>query len=281
VGDTGKTSPPAHQAGPLVSIITPTFNSARYLRQTLESIAEQSYRPIEHIIVDGGSEDDTLRVAAEFPHLRVISEPDNGMYDAINKGLRMAGGSILAYLNGDDLYFPDTVERVVKEFEKDPDTGLAFGYCRYIDPQGEELFVRRYPAYHRTFYSVLDGSTIPQQATFWRRDVMETAGYFDASFRMAGDFEFFIRSGKQWKVRRIGGPPLAQFRFHSGMQTINMGAINDAEIKLIHARYPVSPAWAVPFLRLIAAARYRIVNYRRLGDKLRDLLSGKERVYRP
>jgi glycosyltransferase involved in cell wall biosynthesis len=281
VGDTGKTSPPTHQAGPLVSIITPTFNSARFLRQTLESVARQTYRPIEHIVVDGGSEDDTLRIAGEFPHVRVISEPDNGMYDAINKGLRTAGGSILAYLNGDDLYFPDTVGRVVKEFETEPEAGLVFGYCMYIDPEGEELFVRRYPPYNWTLYSILDGSTIPQQATFWRRRVMETVGYFDASFRMAGDFEFFIRSGKRWNVRKIGGAPLAQFRFHSGMQTISGKALNDAEVKLIHDRHPVSPAWATPFLRLIATVRYRIVNYRRLGDKIRDRLSGKEVVYRP
>jgi glycosyltransferase involved in cell wall biosynthesis len=281
VGDTGKTSPPAHQAGPLVSIITPTFNSARYLRPTLESVARQTYRSIEHIIVDGGSQDDTLRIAGEFPNLRMISEPDSGMYDAINKGLRIAGGSILAYLNSDDLYFPDTVERVVKEFEKDPGAGLAYGYCRYIDPEGGELFVRRYPTYNWTLYTVLDGSTIPQQATFWRRRVLETVGYFDASFRMAGDFEFFVRSGKQWSVRKIGGAPLAQFRFHPEMQTINMKAINDAEIRLIHDRYPVSPAWAVPFLQLVATVRYRIVNYRRLGDKLRDRLSGKEILYRP
>ena len=281
MGDPGQSSPVAHREGPLVSIVTPTFNSAQYLRQTLDSVAGQTYRPIEHIVVDGGSSDETLRIVREYPHIRWISEPDGGMYDAVNKGLRMAAGSILAYLNGDDLYFPDTVERVMRRFEEDPEVGLVFGHCRYIDPEGQELFVRRFPEFHWRLYSVLDGSTIPQQSTFWRRRVLETAGYFDASFRMAGDFEFFVRVGKQSVVKKIGGPPLAQFRFHPGMQTINRKALNDAEVRLIHDRHRAGPDWAVPLLRWIGTARYRIVNYRRAWDKVRDRISGRRIAYRP
>lgn len=281
MGDQGQSSSPAHTSRPLVSIVTPTYNSALYLRQTVESVAKQVYQPIEHIVVDGGSSDDTLRIVQDYPHIRWISEPDTGMYDAINKGLRMARGSILAYLNGDDLYFPDTVERVVAHFEKYPEVGLVFGYCRYIDPDGKELFVRRYPEFNWRLYSVLDGSTIPQQSAFWRRRVLETAGYFDASFRMAGDFEFFIRAGRTCGVKKIGGASLAQFRFHPGMQTINKKNINDAEIRLIHDRHRVGPSWVIPFLRLIATVRYWIVNFRRVGDKIRDGVSGKHALYRP
>jgi glycosyltransferase involved in cell wall biosynthesis len=239
------------------------------------------YHPIEHIVVDGGSSDETLRILQEYPHIRWVSEPDAGMYDAINKGLRMAGGSILAYLNGDDLYFPDTIERVVAHFEKYPEAGLVFGHCRYIDPDGKELFVRRYPEFNWRLYSVLNGSTIPQQSAFWRRRVLETAGYFDPSFCMAGDFEFFIRVGKSWGVKKIGGAPLAQFRFHPGMQTINKKNLADAEIRLIHDRYKVGPSWFIPFLRSLATVRYRIVNFRRVGDKIRDRVSGKQTPYRP
>lgn len=279
MGDPVQTT--ARQDGPLVSIITPTFNSALYLKKTLESVAGQSYRSIEHIVVDGGSIDDTLRIVKEYPGIRWISEPDNGMYDAINKGLLMARGSILAYLNGDDLYFPDTVERVVREFGLHPDAGMMFGCCRYIDPEGEELFVRRFPPFNWTLYSVLDGSTIPQQSTFWRRQVLESTGYFDPAFRMAGDFEFFMRAGKQCVVRKIGGAPLSQFRFHSGMQTISSKPVNDAEIRRIHEKHRPGAPWIIPFLRLIATARYRIVNYRRVWDKLRDWSSGKKPLFRP
>ena len=266
---------------PLVSIVTPTFNSARYLRQTLECLARQSYPSIEHIVIDGGSTDETLPIIREFPSTRWISEPDKGMYDAINKGLRMAAGSICAYLNADDLYFPDTVERVVRCFDLHPEIDMIFGHCRYIDHDGRELFTRRYPEFNWTLFTVLDGSTIPQQTSFWRRRVHDSAGFFDTSFQMAGDFEFFMRVGKTCVVRRLGGSPLAQFRFHADMQTINRKAVNDAEIERIHGLYRVNPAWAVPLLRLIARSRYRLLNHRRLWQKLRDRISGRPIVYRP
>jgi glycosyltransferase involved in cell wall biosynthesis len=282
VGDQTRQPSPAGAADvPLVSIVTPTFNSARYLRQTLECVARQSYRSIEHIVIDGGSTDETLLIVKEFPSIRWISEPDNGMYDAINKGLRMTSGSICAYLNADDLYFPDTIERVVKCFHLFPVIDLIFGHCQYIDQDGRELFTRRYPEFNWTLFAVLDGSTIPQQTSFWRRSVLESAGFFDTSFKMAGDFEFFMRVGRQCAVRRLGGSPLAQFRFHPDMQTINRKALNEAEIERIHKLYAVNPHWAVPLLRLIARSRYRVLNYRRLREKLRDRMSGKQIIYRP
>jgi hypothetical protein len=98
---------------------------------------------------------------------------------------------------------------------------------------------------------------------------------------MAGDFEFFVRAGRRWDVRKIGGAPLAQFRFHPGMQTINRKATNDAEINRIHEIHKAGPSWSLPILRLIATVRYRAVNYRRFGDKLRDRISGKKILYRP
>ena len=110
---------------------------------------------------------------------------------------------------------------------------------------------------------------------------MDRVGYFDEQFRMAGDFEFFIRAGKGAVVGRIGGAPLAQFRFHAGMQTLNRKALNDAEIGRIHELYPAGPAWTLPALRLFAAARYRSRNLHRVLDKLRDKLTGKKTVYRP
>ncbi len=266
---------------PLVSIVTPTFNSAAYLRLTLESVASQTYRHIEHIVVDGGSTDQTLALVREFPGIRCITGRDTGMYDAINKGLRAASGSILAYLNSDDLYFPDSVERAVDYFRRHPSVDLVFGNCQYIDDSGQRLFIRKYPRYNWRLYSVLDGSTIPQQSTFWRRGIMERAGYFDDRFRMAGDFEFFIRAGKQCTVGRIGGAALAQFRFHPGMLTLNRKAANDAEIERIHALHPAGPRWALPVLRLVATGRYRSVNAHRVIDKIRDRVSGKKITYHP
>ena len=267
--------------GPRVSVVTPTFNSSLYLRDTLASVAGQTYPAIEHIIVDGGSTDETLSIVAEYPRVRCITGRDTGMYDAINKGLRAASGTIVAYLNSDDLYFPDTVERVVRYFNDHPAADLVFGNCRYIDDEGKELFIRKYPSFRWRLYSVLDGSTIPQQSCFWRRRLVKRVGYFDERFRMAGDFEFFIRAGRESVVGRIGGPPLAQFRFHPGMQTLNRKAANDAEVEQIHALHPAGPRWLIPLLRFIATMRYRSANLHRIRDKMGDRLTGKTITYRP
>ena len=121
---------------PLVSIVTPTFERAHFIERTIRSVAGQSYPHVEHIVVDGASKDGTAalleRCATQY-NLRWVSEPDRGMYDAINKGLRMARGEIVAYLNSDDLYFPWSVERVVDAFRQDIATDLVYGDALRID----------------------------------------------------------------------------------------------------------------------------------------------------
>ena len=264
----------------LVSIITPTFNSAEFLSRTLRCVAEQSYPNIEHIVVDGGSTDGTLEILKNQQRVRWVSEPDNGMYDAINKGLKMAEGSILAYLNSDDLYFTDTVERVVKFFSSHPETELVYSDCRYIDEKEEEMFVRKYPSFNWTLYAVLMGSTIPQQSCFWRRSVHEKVGYFDVQFQLAGDFEFFIRAGKESRFTKIPGKPLAQFRFHRTMQTINYVQANEEEVQQIHRIHGFPPGVRSSILMLIAKARYKSKNVHRIWDKMSNLLSGDRTRYR-
>lgn len=266
---------------PLVSIITPTFNSSQFLDRTLACIAGQSYPHIEHIIVDGGSTDGTLDLIKQQSRVKWISEPDNGMYDAINKGMRMATGEILAYLNSDDLYFEDTVGRVVDFFKRNPDTDLVYSDLLYIDENGDTLFVRKYPPFSWEMYAVLDGSTIPQQTAFWRKRVMEKSGYFDSTFTMAGDFEFFVRVGKNHNVRKLPGKPLAAFRFHEEMQTLNRKRINDEEIERIHRMYGFPSSARNRLLKQIATLRYKMWNMHRMKDKAASLLSGNKPKYRP
>ena len=266
---------------PLVSIVTPTFNSISYLSETLSCIEHQSYPRIEHIVVDGGSTDGTLELLEKYPRIRWISEADRGMYDAINKGLRLAQGSILAYLNSDDLYFPDTVNRVVGFLGIHPETDLVFSDCRFIDESGNTLFTRKFPPYRYVLFGILDGSTVAQQTCFWRKRVHDVVGYFDADLKMAADFEFIIRVGERCSIRKIRGSPLAQFRFHPEMQTLNRKQINDAEIRLIHDRHPIVAPWVRGPLRVIAKMRYKASNFHRVKDKSVQLLSGRRPKYRP
>ncbi len=266
---------------PLVSIVTPTFNSSQFISRLFRCIETQTYKKIEHIVVDGGSTDGTIEILKQNQHVHWISEPDSGMYDAINKGMKLASGCIVAYLNSDDLYFDDTIQRVVDFFSANEQADLVFSDLRYIDENDNTLFIRKYPSFSWKHFAVLDGSTVPQQTTFWRKRVFDSAGYFDSSFRMAGDFEFFIRAGKSCKISKIAGPPLAQFRFHGAMQTLNQRLLNEKEILRIHAMYGFPESFRTSLLKFIAFTRYRIANPHRLKDKFLARLTGKEMKYRP
>jgi glycosyltransferase involved in cell wall biosynthesis len=129
--------------GPLVSVITPTLNQARYIRDTLQSVRDQRYGEVEHVVVDGGSSDNTLAILSahkQTSRFRWTSGPDAGMYDAVNKGLRMARGEILAYLNSDDLYLPWTIQTAVDFLQAHPDVDLVYGdYISLDEASGVRL----------------------------------------------------------------------------------------------------------------------------------------------
>jgi glycosyltransferase involved in cell wall biosynthesis len=188
---------------PLVSIVTPTLNQGRFIEATIRSIKRQTFARFEHIVIDGGSTDETLdilrRHEGTYP-LRWLSEPDRGMYDAVNKGMALARGDILAYLNSDDLYFPWTLEAVVEAFERHPEADVVFGDAMGISGQGRHD-VRFQPPYRFAF--LLYASSFVQPAVFWRRRVAEEVGPFDASMSLAGDLDFFLRMGPDRRFLRL------------------------------------------------------------------------------
>jgi glycosyltransferase involved in cell wall biosynthesis len=190
-------------ATPRVSIVTPTLNQGRFIEATIRSIKTQTYSRLEHIVVDGGSTDETLAVLrrheATYP-MRWISEPDKGMYDALNKGMASAAGDILAYLNSDDLYFPWTLEAVVQAFEAHPDADVVFGDALGVSSDGRHD-IRFQPPHRYEF--LLHASSFVQPAVFWRRAVADEVGPFDASMRLAGDLDFFLRMGRSRTAVRV------------------------------------------------------------------------------
>lgn len=199
---------------PLVSIVTPVFNSERFIEKTIISIREQTYSNIEHIVVDGGSTDRTLEIVKCYPEIRLISERDEGMYDAINKGLRLARGSILAYLNSDDLYLPNTVEIAVESFNKWPDLEIIYGDCYFIDEYGKILYKEKAPQFDWALFLSLRGQIVSQPAIFWQKKIHEKYGFFNTDYKLCGDYDFFMRvfSGK---LARHCGHTTAMFRIHS------------------------------------------------------------------
>ncbi|MBI4530244.1 MAG: glycosyltransferase [Candidatus Latescibacteria bacterium] len=189
---------------PLVSIVTPSLNQGRFIENTLLSVKGQTYSHIEHIVVDGGSSDETVQILRTYDgtyNMQWISESDRGMYDAINKGLLMARGEILAYLNTDDLYLPWTVETAVRYFTAHPATGLLFGDVLVLDACGNVVLHFQPPTplefLRRT------GWSLPQPAVFWRRRVYDAIGGFDSHLQFAGDLDYWIRVSEQFTISQI------------------------------------------------------------------------------
>jgi glycosyltransferase involved in cell wall biosynthesis len=186
-----------------VSIVTPSLNQARYIGETILSVRDQSYDHIEHVVVDGGSTDGTVELLLKLegaPGFRWKSEPDRGMYDAINKGFGLATGEIFAYLNSDDLYPPWAVERIVAFFASHPDAGLVYGDYIQVDEAGGQMLLLQ-PPYNAIY--IRRSGFIPQPTTFWRRAVWEAIGGFDATLAFVGDCDYWIRAGQRFGIVKL------------------------------------------------------------------------------
>jgi len=265
-------------AQPLVSIVTPSLQQGRFLEATLRSVAGQDYRRVEHIVVDGGSTDETLEVLERHPEVRWISEPDDGQADAINKGFAMAGGEILAWLNADDVYLPGAISAAVDALALSG-AALVYGGWQQIDDEGRTL--REVPVRPFDYRELLEGrNLIAQPAAFFTREAFDAVGGLDRSFRYAMDYELWLRLGKYGEVRTIERP-LAAFRLHESSKTVaTYGAFwpETHRASRLHGGRYFSPMWrrSLPerrpwVLRLVIAGRLL-----RSGD-LRSLLAGVRR----
>jgi GT2 family glycosyltransferase len=183
---------------PLVSVVTPTLNRAALLEGTLESVAAQTYPAVEHIVVDGGSADGTralLERWEETSGLRWRSEPDDGMYSAVNKGLGLARGEILAYLNSDDRYFPWTIATAVDALDRAPDAWFVFGDALAFDLVSGRIQLRLIPPLSLRYLA--RHGFLSQPSVFWRRSAMERVGMFDESLRFVADCDYWMRLAAQ------------------------------------------------------------------------------------
>ena len=188
---------------PLVSIVTPSCNKGPYIEETLLSIRNQTYKNIEHIVIDGGSTDETLSILKKYsPVLVWVSEPDKGQSDAINKGWRIAKGDIIAYLNADDTYLPNAVEIAINFFLKHPETAMIYGDGIFSDEKGK--FLMNFTAGEFKLKNlVFCKNNILQPAVFLRKTVFETIGDVDADLHLAMDLDYWIRTGLRYKVNYI------------------------------------------------------------------------------
>lgn len=242
---------------PTISIVTPSYNQGEYLEATLRSVLEQSYPPSEYVVIDGGSTDSSVetieRYSGRLHHW--VSKPDNGQYAAIQEGFEHTTGSIMGWLNSDDLYLPGTLETVAEIFAQHPSIAWISTLHRLdVDDRGRAIGITKVDGFMRRAFwrgeylacaGYLSRGFIQQESTFWRRSLWEAAGgYIDTTLNYAGDFELWARFYQHALLYGVNAP-LGGFRYHEGQKTQNIASyVEEAAAALKrHGGRPYGRTW--------------------------------------
>jgi glycosyltransferase involved in cell wall biosynthesis len=245
----------------LVSIVTPSYNQARYLETTLRSVLEQDYPRIEYIVVDGGSTDGSVAILQSYSNRLAwwVSEKDRGQTDAINKGFARASGEVLAWLNSDDTYRPGAVRAAVEALQRHPEAAMVYGEANYIDENGR--VIGNFPAAQTDYRRLRQGYVhIPQQSAFWRASYWRQVGPLDPSFYFAMDYDLWVRLSALAPLVFLPGQVWANFRLHRDAKTISADERCWPEMLRVHRR--LGGGWLAPivfkhYLRKLAAPYLR------------------------
>lgn len=210
----------AHQQ-PLVSIVMPTRNHARFIRAAIDSVLCQDYHNIELIVMDGASTDDTVEILKSYgDRILWISEPDHGQTDAINKGMALAKGEVLAYLNSDDVLLPHALHKVVDFFQKNPECDMVYGNADYIDVDGK--VTGAYVTAEYSFERMMYDCCVCQPAAFWRRRIAMRVGPFDQKLQTTMDYDYWLRIANCGGIIYHTFEKFAQSRLHEDAKTLAM-----------------------------------------------------------
>ena len=224
---------------PKFSIITVTYNAEKVLEDTIQSVVFQTYRNVEYIIVDGGSTDNTLDVVHKYQERisKVISEPDKGLYDAMNKGIRMATGDYLCFLNaGDELHENETLQKIVYTLKGKELPDVIYGETAIVDEEGHFLHMRRLSTpEHLHWKSFKEGMLVCHQAFFSRRE-LALANPYDLRYRFSADFDWCIRIMKQSKDLHNTHLTLIDY-LNEGMTTQNHKASLKERFRIMTKHY--------------------------------------------
>jgi glycosyltransferase involved in cell wall biosynthesis len=205
---------------PKVSIVTPSFNQAPFLEQTLRSVLEQDYPNLEYIVIDGGSSDGSLEIIHKYADRLAYwqSQPDQGQTDAINQGFTRASGEILAWLNSDDLLLPGAVNAAARALQAHPEAAMVYGDALLINAEGKTI--GKFPAAQTDYRKLRRGYVhIPQQASFFRADLWQQVAPLDVSFYFAMDYDLWVRLAALAPLVYV--PELwAAFRLHGEAKSI-------------------------------------------------------------
>lgn len=217
-----------------ISIVTITLNRRDFLRKAIESVLRQNYKDFEHIVIDGGSSDGTKELLLQYPHIRWISEKDNGQADAMNKGLDLVTGDIFGWLNSDDTYPDATFKKVVEEFKTRPSTSMIYGRCKLVNKRDEVIGSTNMHNYNLRKI-VMGFNSINTPAVFLLAKVFKRVGNFNVSLKATYDVDMWIRIGLVYKVSAVNHV-LSNLCLHDGSGLV--GERNHLrEIPLLRKKY--------------------------------------------
>ena len=222
-----------------ISIIIPTFNSEEYVEETIKSVINQNYSNLDLILVDGNSTDRTMRIVEKYKEYfsHIVSEADNGQYDAINKGFNLAVGDIFAYLNSDDIYFPWTLNTVNHIFSSFSDINWISGIPAFNDEKNNVNFYNTISSRHQD--AIKNGAFrknvygyLQQESMFWRKKLWVKCGGFGEKYNLANDFHMWTKFAAETKLVSVGSY-LAAFRKHKKNRSVELHKIYNQEVQKI------------------------------------------------
>jgi glycosyltransferase involved in cell wall biosynthesis len=226
---------------PRITIVTPSMNQGDFLEQTILSVLSQNYPNLEYIIIDGGSNDNSIEIINKYQRYLAywISQKDAGQADAIAKGFAHATGDILAWLNSDDEYMPGTLDKIGGYFSQNPQTDLVYGDYFLLFPDGLRKLKKKIDFdFSIALYAY---NMITQPSAFWRRKIYDTSGGLDISLHYAMDYDLFLRMAKVGLIKHLR-EPLSVYRLHAKSKTVaNAHRFSDENL-IVRAKHIPEPA---------------------------------------
>jgi glycosyltransferase involved in cell wall biosynthesis len=267
---------------PTVSIITPSYNQARYLEETIRSVLGQTYPTLEYFVMDGDSTDDSVEIIRRYGNQLAgwVSEKDKGQADAINKGFRRATGEIIAWLNSDDVYQPGAIQKAVETFQKYPEAGLVYGNVLSIDENSQPFNLQTFKPFN--LLDLISFNIISQPAVFMRRSVLEQAGFLDPTFHYLLDHQLWLRILRLAPAIYIP-ETLAAARYHAEAKnlahTADFGRDAFRIVEWMRSAPEFAPVFEQNRRRVLAGAHRLDAFYQLDGGQYRKSLSAYARAF--